>query len=159
MTMEQQPAGAGRRSGAGRGRGAPARGILVVEDDPRDLELTLRALRDLPAAGDAEVARDGAEALRRLFTAEQARDFRVVLLDLKLPDIDGREVLRRIRADERTRTLPVVVLTGSAAERDLEDTYALGASSYVVKPTDADAFLRTLAGLAGYWLQVNEFAP
>jgi two-component system response regulator len=135
--------------------------ILLVEDNPADVELTLRALRQNRIANHIEVARDGAEALEFLFgvpgteAAPEARP-RVVLLDLKLPKVDGLEVLRAIKSNERTRALPVVVLTSSAEERDLVRSYDLGANSYIQKPVDFGQFQETVRQLGLYWLVVNE---
>ena len=139
--------------------------ILLVEDNPDDEELTVRALRKNNIANEVVVARDGAEALDYLFAqgAHAARDARlkpqVILLDLKLPKIDGLGVLRRIRADERTRYIPVVVLTSSREERDLIDSYGLGANSYVRKPVDFNQFSEAARQLGLYWLVLNEEAP
>src|SRR5437764_490195 len=125
--------------------------ILLVEDNPSDVELTLRALKARNLANQVFVARDGAEALE-FFFGEQGhplRDFgvtpRVILLDLKLPKVDGLEVLRRLKSDERTRPLPVVVLTSSKEEPDITAAYRLGANSYIVKPVDFEAFARAVS--------------
>jgi two-component system, response regulator len=139
--------------------------ILLVEDNPDDEELTVRALRKNNIANEVVVARDGAEALDYLFAqgTHATRDARlkpqVILLDLKLPKIDGLGVLRRIRADERTRYIPVVVLTSSGEERDLIDSYGLGANSYVRKPVDFNQFSEAARQLGLYWLVLNEEAP
>jgi len=135
--------------------------ILLVEDNPADVELTLRALRQNRIANRIEVARDGAEALEFLFGAPGSAPAlddlpRVVLLDLKLPKVDGLEVLRAIKSNERTRALPVVVLTASAEERDLVRSYDLGANSYIQKPVDFSQFQETVRQLGLYWLVVNE---
>lgn len=137
--------------------------ILLVEDNRDDEELAILALRQAAGPPDVVVARDGAEALGALFgesrpPAGQALP-RLVLLDLNLPKIAGAEVLRRIRAHERTRLLPVVVLTSSAEERDLRETYSLGANSYVRKPVDFERFLDITGQLSRYWLEVNEPPP
>ncbi|HKI93699.1 MAG TPA: response regulator [Gemmatimonadales bacterium] len=139
--------------------------ILLVEDNPDDRELTLRAFRRQKIANNIESVRDGAEALEYLFGngADGAPSAhprpQVVLLDLKLPKVDGLEVLRRIRADERTRYLPVVILTSSNEERDLVEGYRLGANSYVRKPVDFSEFLEAARQLGLYWLLLNETAP
>jgi two-component system response regulator len=136
--------------------------ILLVEDNPDDEALTLRALRKHNIANKVVVARDGAEALDYLFAtgAWSERDPRqmpqVVLLDLKLPKIDGLEVLRRIRADERTRLQPVVILTSSNEDKDRISGYGLGANSYVRKPVDFDEFVEAVKQLGLYWLVLNE---
>lgn len=135
--------------------------ILIVEDNARDLELTLRALRKHHLGNQVFAVRDGEEALDYLF-AERAYADRpagdgphVIFLDLKLPKVDGIEVLRRIKADQRTRAIPVVMVTSSAQERDMVESYRLGVNSYVVKPIDFDAFVKTIADLGFYWLAVN----
>ena len=139
--------------------------ILLVEDNPDDEALTLRALKKNNILNEVIVARDGAEALDYLFgTGKYAgRDLRnmpqVILLDLKLPKIDGMEVLRRIRADERTKLLPVVILTSSKEERDLINGYKLGANSYIRKPVDFDQFREAVKQLKLYWLVLNEPPP
>jgi two-component system response regulator len=136
--------------------------ILLVEDDPRDLELALRALKRANLGNRIEVARDGAEALEFLFcegahAARRIEDVpKVVLLDLKLPKVDGLEVLQRIRSDPRTRMIPVVVLTSSKEQQDLIETYRLGVNSYVVKPVRFDQFAEAVQQLGLYWLLLNE---
>lgn len=135
--------------------------ILLVEDNPNDVELTLRAFRQSKIANRIEVARDGEEALAYLFRtgpyAERGDgNPRVMLLDLKLPKIDGLEVLRRIRADERYRTLPVVVLTTSREERDIVESYRLGVNSFIVKPVDFTQFTEAVQQLGLYWLVLNQ---
>jgi two-component system, response regulator len=136
--------------------------ILLVEDNPDDVELTMRALRKNRLATQIIVVRDGVEALDFLF-AEGAYSGRnrdvlpdLILLDLKLPKVDGLEVLRRVRAAPQTRLLPVVVLTLSNEEQDIADAYRLGANSYVRKPVDFDRFNELLQQLSRYWLEFNE---
>ena len=139
--------------------------ILLVEDDPNDEALTLRVLRKNFVMNEVVVARDGPEALAYLFgTGDDSDQDRivtpaVVLLDLRLPKIDGLEVLRQIRANERTKLLPVVVLTSSDEERDLVESYQLGANSYIRKPVDFGQFADALRGLALYWIVLNEPPP
>lgn len=139
--------------------------ILLVEDNPDDEALTLRALQKNNISNEVVVARDGAEALDYLFAtgAHRGRDPRnlptVTLLDLKLPKIDGLEVLRRLRADERTKLLPVVILTSSNEEQDRIRGYSLGANSYVRKPVDFSQFTEAVRQLGLYWLLLNEAAP
>jgi two-component system response regulator len=137
--------------------------ILLVEDNPDDVDLTLRALRKSHVTNEVVIARDGVEALEYLFGAPgrpRAADLpQVVLLDLKLPRIDGMEVLRRIRADARTALLPVVILTSSSEERDLVEGYRLGANSYVRKPVDFSQFVDAARELGLYWLVLNLPAP
>jgi two-component system, response regulator len=136
--------------------------ILLVEDNPDDEALTLRAFKKNNIGNPVVVARDGAEALDYLFAAGayQGRDVavlpQVVLLDLKLPKVDGLEVLRRIRGDARTQLLPVVILTSSREEQDLVEGYRLGANSYVRKPVDFDEFVEAARQLGLYWLLLNE---
>jgi two-component system response regulator len=139
--------------------------ILLVEDNPDDEALTLRALRRSSVPSDVFVARDGVEAISYLLdvcldsgVAERPLPH-VVLLDLKLPKLDGLGVLRRIRANERTRLLPVVILSSSDEEQDRLEGYSLGANSYVRKPVDFEQFLITAAQLGVYWLTVNESSP
>ena len=133
------------------------RPILLVEDNPDDEMLTMRALRRSKITNPIQVARDGEQALEALLTAEPLPS--VVLLDLKLPKIDGLEVLQRIRAHERTKLLPVVVLTSSSEERDIIESYSLGANSYVRKPVDFDQFSQAVAQLGLYWVLINEPLP
>lgn len=139
--------------------------ILLVEDNPDDQALTLRALKKNNITNEVIVASDGVEALDYLFgTGRHAdRDTRdlpeLVLLDLKLPKVDGLEVLRRLRADPRTRLLPIVILTSSKEERDLVNGYSLGANSYVRKPVDFTEFMEAVRQLGLYWLLLNEPPP
>jgi two-component system, response regulator len=132
----------------------PETDILLVEDNPNDAELTLRALRKIEMGTRVAIARDGAEAIDYLVKTEQKP--KVVFLDLKLPKIDGIEVLRRIRADERLKSIPVVVLTSSQEERDITETYKLGVNSYVVKPVEFDKFYKTVSDLGTYWVLLNK---
>jgi two-component system, response regulator len=139
--------------------------ILLVEDNPDDEALTVRAFRKNNVSNEVVVVRDGAEALDYLFATGKHAGRpasampQVVLLDLKLPKMDGLEVLRRIRADERTRVLPVVILTSSKEERDLIDGYRFGCNSYVRKPVDFDEFIEAARQLGLYWLLLNEAPP
>ncbi len=136
--------------------------ILLVEDNPDDVELTLRALRKHNLANNVQVVRDGAEALEFIFGtgAYAGRDIndkpRVIFLDLKLPKVDGLEVLRKVKSDERTKTIPVVVLTSSHEERDVVESYKLGVNSYITKPVDFDKFVLTVKELGFYWLLLNK---
>ena len=131
------------------------RPILLVEDNPDDELLTIRALRNNHIVNDIDVARDGAEALEYLFASPGRAMPQIILLDLKLPKVDGLEVLRRVKNDPRTRMVPVVVLTASDEERDLVDSYALGANSYIRKPVEFDRFMEAVRILGLYWLIVN----
>lgn len=139
--------------------------ILLVEDNPDDVELTLRALKKNNIKNEVVVARDGVEALDYLFGAGSysGRDTSLmpslILLDLKLPKLDGLDVLRRVRADERTKVLPVVILTSSKEEQDLINGYSLGANSYVRKPVDFTQFIDAVGKLGLYWLLLNESPP
>jgi two-component system response regulator len=139
--------------------------ILLVEDSPRDEELTLRALKKNNIRNEVAIVHDGAEALDYLFAtgAYAQRDAsilpEVVLLDLKLPKIDGIEVLRRIRADDRTKLLPVVMLTSSDEEKDVRSSYSAGCNSYVMKPVDFNQFAEAVRQLGLYWLLINKRPP
>ena len=136
--------------------------ILLVEDNPNDVELTLHAFQISKLANPVKVVHDGAEALEYLFAtgAYAGRDTdhqpRVILLDLKLPKVDGLEVLRRVKADARTRLIPVVVLTSSQEERDIVESYRLGVNSYIVKPVDFEQFTESVRALGFYWLLLNQ---
>jgi two-component system, response regulator len=134
--------------------------ILLVEDNPNDVELALHAFRKNGIANGIHVARDGAEALEYLFDGaggpgDPARALRMILLDLKLPKVDGHEILAKLKADARTRAIPVVVLTSSAEERDVARSYATGVNSYIVKPVDFDQFTDAVRQLGSYWLLLN----
>jgi len=139
--------------------------ILLVEDDPEDLDLTVRALRDAHICNRIQVARDGEEALEFLFCQGPHSDRdpccrpKLILLDLKLPKVDGLEVLERIKGDPRTRAIPVVILTSSRQEQDLVQGYHMGANSYIQKPVDFDQFQSTIKELGCYWLLVNQPPP
>jgi two-component system response regulator len=136
--------------------------ILLVEDNPDDIELTLRAFRKNNIANGVAIARDGAEALDYLFCrgAYRQRDIddlpRLILLDLNLPKLDGLQVLERLRADEHTRLVPVVILTSSKEEQDVVSGYQFGANSYVRKPVDFNEFVEAVRHIGLYWLLINE---
>jgi len=136
--------------------------IMVVEDNPQDLELTLRALRKANVSNRIQVARDGAEALEYLFcegpyVGRRIEDTpKVVLLDLKLPKVDGLEVLEKIKNDPRTKAIPVVVLTSSKEQKDVVETYRLGVNSYIVKPVGFEGFAAAVGELGLYWLLLNQ---
>jgi two-component system response regulator len=136
--------------------------ILLVEDNPNDVELTLHALQKNKLSNPVHVARDGAEALDYIYGngEYQGRDIeqkpKVILLDLKLPKIDGLEVLRRLKSDPLTETIPVVVLTSSREERDIVDSYKLGVNSYITKPVDFEQFNTAVQQLGMYWLLLNQ---
>jgi two-component system response regulator len=136
--------------------------ILLVEDNPQDAELTIRALKKNNLANRLFTVEDGAEALDFLFcrgkyaTRELSHSPKVVLLDLKLPKVSGLEVLRALKQDERTRAIPVVIVTSSREDPDIKTAYGLGANSYVVKPVDFDAFVEAVSSLGLYWLLVNQ---
>lgn len=136
--------------------------ILLVEDNPHDVELTLRVFNKNHLTNRIHVARDGAEALEYLFCtgAYAARNIedrpKLVLLDLKLPKVDGLQVLQRLKGDPRTRALPVTVLTSSREERDLVESYRLGVNSYIVKPVNFDQFAETVRQIGLYWMLLNQ---
>lgn len=136
--------------------------ILLVEDNPNDAELTLRALKKNKLANNVFHAKDGESALHYIF-AEGAHSGRIVentpkviLLDLKLPKVNGIEVLERIKADERTKNIPVVVLTSSREDSDLNRCYELGVNSYIVKPVEFESFIKAVSDLGFYWLLLNQ---
>jgi two-component system, response regulator len=139
--------------------------ILLVEDDPRDVRLTLRELQSEDRNNRIEVARDGEEALDFLFcrgaysNRSPQHPPKLVLLDLKLPKVDGLQVLREIKARPETQTIPVVALTSSREERDMVDSYKLGVNSYVQKPVDFEQFRQTIKTLGLYWLAINQPPP
>ncbi len=139
--------------------------LLLVEDNPDDVELTLHAFKKINISNPVHVVRDGAEALEFLFCTgayahRKIQDSpKVVLLDLKLPKVDGLEVLRCIRADPRTKSMPVVILTASREERDIVSSYELGVNSYIVKPVDFEQFVEATRTLGLYWLLLNQRPP
>jgi DNA-binding response OmpR family regulator len=138
--------------------------ILLVEDDPKDVELTLEALGEYNLANEVVVARDGEEALDYLYCrgsfATRARESpAVLLLDLKLPKVNGLEVLQQIKADERLKVVPVVVLTSSREETDMVASYKLGVNAYVVKPVDFHEFVNAIKELGIFWAIINEAPP
>jgi two-component system response regulator len=136
--------------------------ILLVEDNPNDVELTIHAFKRHRITNHVHVVRDGAEALEFLFGtgtyADRGANSRpkVILLDLKLPKVDGLEVLRTIKADPRTKSIPVVVLTSSREESDIVESYKLGVNSYIVKPVDFEQFTESVRLLGLYWIVLNE---
>ena len=136
--------------------------ILLVEDNPSDGELTLRALKKHNLVNKLHWVKDGAEALDFIFAngsyseRKVGSPLRVILLDLKLPKVDGLEVLRRIKSDERTKTIPVVILTSSREERDIVESYKLGVNSYVTKPVEFENFIKAISELGLYWLLLNK---
>jgi DNA-binding response OmpR family regulator len=138
--------------------------ILLVEDDPRDVELTMEALKENNLGNAVDVVGDGEKALdylyrRGAYEGRPGNNPAVILLDLKLPKVDGREVLRVIKADESKKMIPVVVLTSSREERDLAETYKLGANAYVVKPVDFHEFVDAVRNLGLFWAVINEPPP
>ncbi len=143
---------------------ADLRPILLVEDNPKDLELTLAALAKCQLANEIVIARDGVEALdyvygRGLHALREAGDPAVILLDLKLPKVDGLEVLAKVKSDPRRRQIPIVMLTSSREERDLVTSYELGVNAFVVKPVDFSAFFDAIQDLGMFWAILNEPPP
>lgn len=136
--------------------------ILIVEDNPQDLELTLRALRSFKLSNRIQIARDGAEALEFIFCEGPHAGRKIehgpklMLLDLKLPKVDGLEVLERVKGDPRTRAIPVVVLTSSKEQKDVVESYRLGVNSYIVKPVNFEGFATAVRELGLYWLLLNQ---
>jgi len=139
--------------------------VLLIEDNPNDVEMTLYAFEQYRLSNRIHVVRDGAEALEFIFATgayadrQNAENPRVILLDLKLPKVDGLEVLRQIKSDPRTRAIPVVVLTSSREESDIVESYNLGVNSYIVKPVDFEQFTEAVRQLGLYWLLLNEPPP
>ena len=139
--------------------------ILLVEDNPNDAELTMRALKKYNLANRVVLITDGEEALDFIFARGAYKNRKVenhpkvILLDLKLPKVDGLEVLRACKSDPRTKIIPVVVLTSSKEERDLVESYRLGANSYITKPVDFDKFVESVSELGLYWLLLNQPPP
>jgi DNA-binding response OmpR family regulator len=138
--------------------------ILLVEDDPKDVELTLTALEEYNLANEVIVARDGEEALEYLysrgkFKTRSSGNPAVVLLDLKLPKVDGLEVLKQVKSEEKLRMIPIVVLTSSKEEKDMVASYKLGVSAYVVKPVDFHEFVNAIKELGIFWAVINEPPP
>lgn len=142
-----------------------AKPILLIEDNPDDVELTLRAFKKNNIVDQVLVIHDGAEALDYLYGLGSYAGHglnhmpRIILLDLKLPKLDGLELLRRIRAHERTQLLPIVVFTSSQEEKDLLDSYKFGANSFIRKPVDSEQFMQVIEQLGRYWLSLNQPPP
>lgn len=136
--------------------------IVLIEDNPDDAELVIRALRKSGITNSLVHLKDGEQALHFLFCEGPYEDHhrppfpRLILLDIKMPKVDGLEVLRRVKGDERLRMVPVVLLTSSREDRDIDTSYQLGANSYVVKPVDFDRLIKTVQGLGLYWLLLNQ---
>ena len=138
--------------------------ILLAEDDPKDVELTLSALAEYKLANDVVMARDGEEALdyvfrRGRFASRPEGHPVVLLLDLKMPKVDGLEVLRQLKSDERTRTIPIVVVTSSRESKDLEECYRLGVNAFVVKPVHFGEFVEAMKQVGAFWALLNEPPP
>jgi two-component system response regulator len=136
--------------------------ILLIEDNPRDVELTLRAFKKNNFTNKIHVIEDGAKAIEFLFSEDSAHNGtlehkpRLILLDLKLPKVDGLEILKRLKTDERTQMIPVVVLTSSQEEQDIITSYKLGVNSYIIKPIDFNRFTKSIETLGMYWLLLNQ---
>jgi two-component system response regulator len=135
--------------------------ILIVEDNPEDAELTIRALKKHNLANSIQVVEDGEEALEFIFggdaeeESQRIKSLKVIFLDLKLPKISGLEVLKALKSHEQTKTLPVVVITSSKEDPDIQSAYDLGTNSYIVKPVDFDSFIQAISQTGLYWLQIN----
>lgn len=135
--------------------------ILLVEDNPNDIELTLRALKKQNMVNKVHIVRDGEEALNYIFYREEYASRtestpKLILLDLKLPKVDGMEVLKEIKSNDKTKHIPVVVLTTSKSQEDIIESYKLGVNSYIVKPVDFTKFLKSVSDIGLYWLLINE---
>ena len=130
--------------------------ILLIEDNPDDAELTIRALKKYNLANNLLHLHDGEEALNYLFSDTMANIPKLVLLDLKMPKIDGIEVLRKVKADDEKKIIPIVVLTSSREERDIIESYKLGVNAYIVKPVDFDKFTKAISEIGFFWLLLNE---
>ena len=136
--------------------------ILLIEDNPRDVEMTLRALKKNRITNNIKVVNDGAEALDFLFKKGKFSDMeipnrpRIILLDLKLPKVDGIEVLRTIKNDPQLKVIPIIILTSSRVERDIVQSYRLGVNSYIVKPVEFDTFVEAIRKIGLYWLILNQ---
>jgi CheY-like chemotaxis protein len=144
---------------------SPRIDILLVEDNPDDIELAIHALREEKLANHITIARDGEQALDVIFCRGEYADRtfdappRLILLDLKLPKVDGLDVLRAVKGDERTKAIPIVVMTSSSEERDLIDSYKLGVNAYVQKPVDFERFRGVVKDLGMFWLVINQPPP
>lgn len=134
--------------------------ILLIEDSPTDIELTVRALKKNHISNEIHIISDGAEALEYIFGNEKIprmnNNPKVIILDLKLPKVNGLEILKRLKGDELTKTIPVVVMTSSKEEKDIVESYKLGVNSYIVKPVDFDKFVNSVNELGMYWVLLNE---
>ena len=130
--------------------------ILLIEDNPDDAGLTIRALKKHNLANHLLHLQDGEEALNFIFGQKMASIPKVILLDLKMPKVDGIEVLRKIKADEQTKIIPVVVLTSSKEEKDIVESYKLGVNAYIVKPVDFDKFVKAVSEIGFFWLLLNQ---